>query len=88
MRIPNLSPAEGTQEVHAPESQPTAHANQELQERETTDHSEIGAAASAASQALDGNDDRISELRRQYLNGSYQPEPAKVAAKIVDEHLG
>jgi hypothetical protein len=30
---------------------------------------------------------RIAELRRQYLEDSYRPDPAEVAARIVDDRL-
>jgi hypothetical protein len=30
---------------------------------------------------------RIAELRRQYVNGTYHVDAAKVSAKIIDEHL-
>ncbi|MGH9695952.1 MAG: flagellar biosynthesis anti-sigma factor FlgM [Bryobacteraceae bacterium] len=30
---------------------------------------------------------RIAELRRQHQEGSYRPDPADVAARIVDDHL-
>lgn len=51
------------------------------------DRSDLSSAASVASQAIQNREDRIAELRQAYLSGSYRPDPAKVAAKIVDEHI-
>jgi anti-sigma28 factor (negative regulator of flagellin synthesis) len=33
------------------------------------------------------SEERIAELRRQYLDGTYHVDIDKVSAKIVDEHL-
>ncbi len=30
---------------------------------------------------------RVEKLRKQYRNGTYQVDAAKVSAKIIDEHL-
>jgi len=51
-----------------------------------------GAAAAATRKGQstpeeDSPDERIAELRRRYLEGSYKIEAAEVSAKIVDKHL-
>jgi anti-sigma28 factor (negative regulator of flagellin synthesis) len=51
-----------------------------------------GAAAAVARQSEPdhpGNslEDRITELRRRYLDGSYRVDAAKLSAKILDKHL-
>jgi anti-sigma28 factor (negative regulator of flagellin synthesis) len=43
--------------------------------------------AAAREQVLTSGEARLADLRSQYLNGTYRVEAAKVAAKIVDDHL-
>jgi anti-sigma28 factor (negative regulator of flagellin synthesis) len=52
------------------------------------DRSDVSSVAGAASQDTEKRADRVKELREQFLSGSYQPDAAKVAQKIVEEHLG
>ncbi|HEY7306718.1 MAG TPA: flagellar biosynthesis anti-sigma factor FlgM [Bryobacteraceae bacterium] len=33
------------------------------------------------------DDDRIAELRRRYLEGSYKVDAEQLSAKIIDKHL-
>ncbi len=52
-----------------------------------------GAAAAVARQleplqASNPSEDRIAELRRRYLEGSYEVDAAKLSSKIIDKHLG
>jgi len=51
-----------------------------------------GAATAATRSAAstpegDTPNERIAELRRRYLEGSYKIDAAEVSAKIVDKHL-
>jgi anti-sigma28 factor (negative regulator of flagellin synthesis) len=51
-----------------------------------------GAAAAVTRSAActpegDTPNERIAELRRRYLEGSYKIDAAEVSAKIVDKHL-
>jgi anti-sigma28 factor (negative regulator of flagellin synthesis) len=47
-------------------------------------------APAKATSAPEGNtpdEDRIAELRRRYLEGSYEVDAAELSAKIIDKHL-
>ncbi len=51
-----------------------------------------GAAAAVARQpeplqADDLPEDRVAELRRRYLEGSYKVDATQLSAKIIDKHL-
>jgi anti-sigma28 factor (negative regulator of flagellin synthesis) len=87
LRIPELGSTEAASELR-PRANQGVPGHQESPENATPDHSEVSAAASAASQDIEKRTDRVKELREQFLNGSYQTDANKVAAKIVDEHLG
>jgi flagellar biosynthesis anti-sigma factor FlgM len=91
LRIPEVGSNETT-----PQVRPTAnHAEPDQDESSLAsgsdqapgDRLDISSAATAASQGIQNHEDRIAELRQAYLSGSYQPDAAKIAAKIVDEHL-
>jgi anti-sigma28 factor (negative regulator of flagellin synthesis) len=77
---------EASPEVRAP-ANPATPGHQELPEH-VADRSDVSTAASIANQDSEKRDNRVAELRQQYVSGSYQPDAGKVAAKIVDEHLG
>ena len=34
------------------------------------------------------SEERIAELRRRYLEGTYEVDAAQLSAKIIDKHLG
>jgi anti-sigma28 factor (negative regulator of flagellin synthesis) len=87
LRIPESGSTEATSEVRPPANRGEP-SQQELPEYVAADHSDVSAAASAVNQSIEKQDARVEELRQQYLSGSYQPDSAKVAAKIVEEHLG
>ncbi|HWF47524.1 MAG TPA: flagellar biosynthesis anti-sigma factor FlgM [Bryobacteraceae bacterium] len=87
MRIPELGSIEASPELR-PLANQAAPSQQEVPGHIAADHSEVSTAASAAIQDIQKRDSRVAELRQQYLNGSYQPDAGRVAAKIVDEHLG
>ncbi len=39
-------------------------------------------------QTSDTPDERIAELRRHYLEGTYKVDAAKLSASLIDKHLG
>jgi flagellar biosynthesis anti-sigma factor FlgM len=82
-----LGSTEATPELR-PRTNQAAPGQKEPSEHVAVDHSDVSAAANAASQESAKRTDRVKELREQFLNGSYQPDAAKVATKIVEEHLG
>jgi anti-sigma28 factor (negative regulator of flagellin synthesis) len=86
LRIPDLGSPKSVPDVR-PAANPAPPAQDESSPAVTADHSDVSPAVTAASQALAKQDDRVAELRQLYLSGSYQTDAAKVAAKIVDEHL-
>lgn len=88
MRIPEVRTTEAIPEVRPSANQSATPSQSELVPAAPVDHSEVSPAASVASQAVDTRDERVAELRQRYLSGSYQPDTTKVAAKIVEEHLG
>ena len=52
-----------------------------------------GAAAAVARQSEPvfeetATEDRVAELRRHYLAGTYEVDAAQLSAKIIDKHLG
>lgn len=52
-----------------------------------------GTAAAVARQSEPVQDetsseDRVTELRRRYLEGSYKVDAAQLSGKIIDKHLG
>lgn len=51
-----------------------------------------GTAAAVArqpepAQGETSSEDRITELRRRYLDGSYRVDAAQLSAKIIDKHV-
>jgi anti-sigma28 factor (negative regulator of flagellin synthesis) len=86
LRIPDLGSTGSVPEIR-PAAKPDPPGQNESSQAVTADHSDVNPTTTAASQALAKQDDRVAELRQRYLSGSYQTDSAKIAAKIVDEHL-
>jgi Anti-sigma-28 factor, FlgM len=51
------------------------------------DQISMGRVAVAASNSLSVSEQRILELRHQYLDESYSVDAQELSAKIVDDHL-
>lgn len=48
---------------------------------------DVGDLSSLASRLAASNEDRIERLRQAVQDGSYQADPAAIAARLIDEHL-
>jgi anti-sigma28 factor (negative regulator of flagellin synthesis) len=51
------------------------------------DQTSLGAIATAL-QPSESSNARVAELRKQFLNGSYQVDAASLSRKIVSDHIG
>lgn len=86
MRIPD-APAPGASPQLQPVATPAGAAGQAVPPGSEHDKVEIGPIASAASKAIEFQDEKIAQLREQYLNGTYQVDADKLSSKLIDEHL-
>ena len=87
MKISDASSPEAARRVEPAADPASKQTEQAAVSGSVEDHVCLGSVAVAASNSLDGPDAKIAELRQQYLDGTYQVQPDKVSAKIVDEHL-
>lgn len=53
----------------------------------STDQIAVGNVATAASKALETSNQRVEELRRKYLDGTYNVDATALSSKIVSDHI-
>jgi anti-sigma28 factor (negative regulator of flagellin synthesis) len=54
---------------------------------QSADQVSLGSVAAAVSKALESSNQRVAELRQQYVSGTYKVDAAALSAKIVNDHI-
>lgn len=84
MKISDVGVSNSISDV--PESRNTS-APSDAPANPSLDQVSVGSVAAAASRALESSNDRVTELRQQYVDGTYKVDAAALSAKIVNDHL-
>jgi anti-sigma28 factor (negative regulator of flagellin synthesis) len=86
LRISDAPPSGASPQIQ-PVATPAGAPDQAAPPGSDHDKADIGPIASAASNALESQHEKIAQLREQYLNGTYEVDADKLSSKLIDEHL-
>lgn len=75
-----------TQAVNGQNSAPSAAHSTEDRTTFTSDQASVGQLVSTAMQTPEIRHDKVAALQQAISSGQYKPDPASIAASMLDEH--